>query len=46
MYKAKVHCTDPVREKTDMNWRKMHFYEALEQLLHAHEEERKKYDSH
>jgi hypothetical protein len=34
---------DPVRTYKDMFHRKMHFYEALEQLLHAHEEERNKY---
>lgn len=34
---------DPVRIHRDMFHRKMHFYEALEQLLHAHEEERNKY---
>ena len=45
MYKAKVNRTDPEREYKDMNWRKMHFYEVLEQLVHAHEEERQKYDS-
>ena len=36
---------DPVRVYKDMFHRKMHFYEALEQLLHAHEEERNKYGS-
>ena len=35
----------PVEHHRDMNHRKMHFYEALEQLVHAHEEERKKYDT-
>ena len=39
-YKAKVECSDPVRVHKDISWRKMHFYEALEQLLRAHEEER------
>lgn len=34
---------DPVRTHQDMFHRKMHFYEALEQLLNAHEEERNKY---
>ena len=42
MYKAKVNRTDPEREYRDMSGRKMHFYEALEQLIHAHEEERTK----
>lgn len=44
MYKASINHTDPIKERTHMNWRKMHFYEALEQLTNAHEEERKKYD--
>jgi hypothetical protein len=39
MYKAKVNRTDPEREYKEMNWRKMHFYEALEQLVHAHNKE-------
>ena len=39
MYKAKVNHTDPEREYKDMNWRKMHFNEALEQLVHAHDDE-------
>lgn len=39
VYKAKVNHTDPEREYKDMNWRKMHFYEALEQLIHAHDDE-------
>ena len=42
IYKAKVNHTDPEREYKDMNWRKMHFYEALEQLVHAHDEEEEK----
>ena len=46
IYKAKVNRTDPEREYKDIQHRKMHFYEALEQLTHAHEEERKKYESY
>ena len=33
----------PINHYKDMWNRKMHFYETLEQLLHAHEEERNKY---
>ena len=44
-YKAKVEHGDPVKEHKNISWRKMHFYNALEQLLHAHEEEKQKYDS-
>lgn len=40
-YKAQLHHTDPIKERQYMNGRKMHFYEALEQLLHAHEQENK-----
>ena len=40
-YKARVHGKDPVKEKSYMNGRKQHFYEALEQLLMAHEKEDK-----
>ena len=35
----------PINHHRDMFHRKMHFYEALEQLLHAHEEERSKHGS-
>lgn len=40
-YKAKVHGSDPNKERTYMNGRKQHFYEALEQLLMIHEKEDK-----
>ena len=40
-YKARVHGTDPVKEKSYMNGRKQHFYEALEQLLMTHEKQAK-----
>lgn len=38
MYKAMVEHTNPIQEKKNMSHQKMHFYEALEQLLQAHEE--------
>ena len=38
VYKAKVNHSDPIEERRSMNGRKMHFYEALEQLLMAHSE--------
>ena len=41
MYKAKYNNTNPIEERKQMNNRKMHFYEALEQLLQAHKEEEK-----
>ena len=41
MYKAKYNNTNPIEERKQMNNRKMHFYEALEQLLRAHKEEEK-----
>jgi hypothetical protein len=41
MYKAIVEHTNPIQEKKNMFHQKMHFYEALEQLLQAHEEKRK-----
>lgn len=37
-YKAQVNNSDPTRERQYMNGRKMHFYDALEQLIHAHED--------
>lgn len=37
-YKSAYERTNPVEERRNMNYRKMHFYEALEQLVHAHEE--------
>lgn len=39
LYKAKADKTDPFHERKIMGHRKMHFYNALEQLLHAHEPE-------
>ena len=36
MYKSIVEHTNPVQEKKNMFHQKMHFYEALEQLLQAH----------
>ena len=38
MYKSLVERTNPIQEKKNMFHQKMHFYEALEQLLLAHEE--------
>ena len=38
MYKSMVERTSPIQEKKNMFHQKMHFYEALEQLLQAHEE--------
>jgi hypothetical protein len=37
-YKSAYERTNPVEERRNMNCRKMHFYETLEQLIHAHEE--------
>lgn len=37
-YKSAYERTNPVEEREHMNCRKMHFYETLEQLVHAHEE--------
>ena len=37
-YKAAYERTNPIEERESMNCRKMHFYAALEQLVHAHEE--------
>lgn len=37
-YKAQVNHSDPIKERQYMNGRKMHFYDALEQLIHAHED--------
>lgn len=36
-YKARANDSCPITERANMNGRKMHFYQALEQLLHAHE---------
>lgn len=38
-YKVLVDRKDPIQARREMNHRKMHFYQALEQLLHAHEDE-------
>ena len=38
MYKSIVEHTNPIQEKKNMVHQKMHFYEALEQLLLVHEE--------
>lgn len=37
-YKSAYEHTNPVEERKHMSWKKMHFYEALEQLVHAHKE--------
>ena len=37
VYKAQVKHSNPAEEQTKMNSRKMHFYQALEQLTHAHD---------
>ena len=37
-YKSAYERTNPVEERKRMNGKKMHFYEALEQLIHAHKE--------
>lgn len=36
-YKAKAEHSDPVAERQRLSHRKMHFYNTLEQLVHAHE---------
>lgn len=38
-YKAIVERTDPVQVRKQLSHRKMHFYNTLEQLLHAHDQE-------
>ena len=38
IYKARANGSCPVTERAHMNGRKMHFYQALEQLLQAHPE--------
>lgn len=38
-YKAIVERIDPVQARKQLNHRKMHFYNTLEQLLHAHNQE-------
>lgn len=42
LYKSIVEHTDPLIERKHMSGRKMHFYEALEQLLHAHDKQKEK----
>ena len=39
VYKARANGSCPITERAHMNGRKMHFYQALEQLVHAHESE-------
>ena len=38
-YKAIVEKIDPVLVRKQLSHRKMHFYNVLEQLLHAHDQE-------
>lgn len=38
-YKARANGSCPITERAHMNGRKMHFYQALEQLLQAHQNE-------
>ena len=38
-YKAIVERIDPVQARKQLSYRKQHFYMALEQLLHAHNQE-------
>lgn len=40
-YMSKVDHIDPIEARRRLSHRKMHFYNALEQLVHAHEEEDK-----
>ena len=40
-YKAYVNNTDVLIERKYMNHMKKHFYDALEQLIHAHDQEKK-----
>lgn len=41
-YKAIVEKIDPVQACKQLSHRKMHFYNVLEQLLHAHDQEENK----
>ena len=41
-YKAIVERIDPVQARKQLSHRKQHFYMALEQLLHAHDQEEDK----
>ena len=38
MYKAMVEHSNPIEEKKHMWCKKQHFYNTLEQLIHAHED--------
>ena len=38
-YMSRADHIDPVEARKRMNGRKMHFYQALEQLVHAHDQE-------
>ena len=38
VYKARANGSCPITERAHMNGRKMHFYQALEQLVQAHPE--------
>lgn len=40
-YKAQVNHTNIITEYQHMNHMKMHFYDALEQFVHAHGQEKK-----
>ena len=42
VYKAIVERTDLVQARKQLSHRKMHFYNTLEQLLHAHDQEEDK----
>lgn len=42
LYKAQVNRTNVFDEHRAMNIRKMHFYNTLEQLLHAHPDQEEK----
>lgn len=37
-YYALYNHTDPIKERKQLTYRKKHFYDALEQLVHAHDE--------
>lgn len=38
-YQAIVEKIDPIQARKRLTYRKMHFYNTLEQLLHAHDQE-------
>lgn len=40
-YISNVNHIDPIEARRRLSHRKMHFYQTLEQLVHAHEEETK-----